>query len=173
MRLIEEEIFVNHGFRMPCGMFTTQYKMICHAQIMQLKGDIIILTKYRLLYVNFWKFLTVIKKEEDLSRVKFVHLQQDRAPPNPHRVHAAAVNVNARIGNVVASYANRQHMDYIRGIVWEWKTFRRIFSIFVCASGGGLLSGGLFAQGVNFWGVIVRGVNVQVVNVRGGYCPGG
>ena len=45
-------------------------------------------------HVNFWKFLTVIKKEEDLSRVKFVHLQQGCAPANPHRVYAA---VNARM----------------------------------------------------------------------------
>ena len=64
-------------------------------------------------HVNFWKFLTVIKKEEDLSRVKCVHLQQGRAPANPHRVYAA---VNATIGNVVANYANRQPMDYLRGI---------------------------------------------------------
>ena len=64
-------------------------------------------------HVNFWKFLAVIKKEEDLSRVKFVHLQQGRAPANRHIVYFA---VNARICNVVASYANRQPMDYIRGI---------------------------------------------------------
>ena len=64
-------------------------------------------------HVNFWKFLAVIKKEEDLSRVTFVHLQQGRAPANRHIVYAA---VNARICNVVASYANRQPMDYIRGI---------------------------------------------------------
>ena len=60
-----------------------------------------------------WKFLTVIKKQEDLSRVKFVHLKQDRAPANRHRIYAA---VNARIGYAVASYANRQFMDCIRGI---------------------------------------------------------
>ena len=53
------------------------------------------------------------KKEEYLSRVKFVHLQQGRAPANPHTVYAA---VNTRIGNDVASYANRQPTDYIRGI---------------------------------------------------------
>ena len=61
----------------------------------------------------FGNFLTVIKKEEDLSRVNCVHLQQGRAPANPHRVYAA---VNARIGNAVANYANRQPMDYLRGI---------------------------------------------------------
>ena len=64
-------------------------------------------------HVNFLKFLKVIKKEEDLSGVKFVHLQQGRAPANPNRVYAA---VKAKIGNIVASYANRQPIDYIRGI---------------------------------------------------------
>ena len=60
--------------------------------------------------------MTVIKKEEDLSKVKFVHLQQGRARANPHRVYAA---VNPRIVNVVANYANRQPMDYIRGIAMK------------------------------------------------------
>ena len=67
---------------------------------------------------------------------------------------------------------NGEHCLNINICYNKSKTFRHIFSTFVCVSGGGLLSGGLFAQGVNVRGAIVRGaivrgVNVQVVNVRG------
>ena len=64
-------------------------------------------------HVNFLEIPGGYQKGGRLSRVKFVHLQQGRAPANRHIVYAA---VNARICNVVASYANRQPMDYIRGI---------------------------------------------------------
>ena len=52
---------------------------------------------------------------------------------------------------------NGEHCLNINICYNKRKTFRHIFSTFVCVSGGGL-----FAQGVN-----VRGVNVQVVIVRG------
>ena len=71
-----------------------------------------------------------------------------------------------------STLCNGEHCLEINNYYNTSISFRRIFSIFVCVSGGGLLSGGLFAQGVNVRvvivrGVIVRGVNVQVVNVRG------
>ena len=76
------------------------------------------------------------------------------------------------LGRTLYTLWNGEHCLKINNYYNTSKTFRSIFSIFVCVSGGGLLSGGLFAQGVNVRGVIVRGVivrgvNVQVVNVRG------
>ena len=61
---------------------------------------------------------------------------------------------------------NGEHCLKINIYYNKSKTFRHVFSIFVCVSGGGLLSGGLFAQGVNVQVVNVRGVIVQGVNVR-------
>ena len=55
---------------------------------------------------------------------------------------------------------NGEHRRKINIDYNKSKTFRHIFSIFVCVSGVGLLSGGLFAQGVNVRVVNVRGVNV-------------
>ena len=84
-------------------------------------------------HVNFWK------KEEDLSRVKFVHLQQGRAPANRHIVYAA---VNARICNVVASYANRQpHGLYTRNCdehhcMRMENFYSHIHILSVCLTGG-------------------------------------
>ena len=64
-------------------------------------------------HANIWKIIDVIKKEEDLSRVELVHIQQGRNIRNPNPVYT---RVNARVTTVVASYANRAPLDYLRGI---------------------------------------------------------
>ena len=64
-------------------------------------------------HANIWKIIEVIKKEEDVSRVELVHIQQGRNIGNPNPVYS---RVNARVATVVASYANRLPLDYLRGI---------------------------------------------------------
>ena len=40
-------------------------------------------------HANIWKLISAIKKEEDISQVKLVHIQQGRAPPRPHPTYAS------------------------------------------------------------------------------------
>ena len=65
-------------------------------------------------HADIWKLIDVLKKEEDLSRVDLVHIQQGRNVADPNPVY---IRVNARVTTVVASYANRAPLDYLRGIV--------------------------------------------------------
>lgn len=64
-------------------------------------------------HANIWKIIDVIKKEEDISGVELTHIQQGRNIGNPNPVYT---RVNARVTTVVASYANRAPLDYLRGI---------------------------------------------------------
>ena len=64
-------------------------------------------------HANIWKIIDIIKKEEDLSRVELVHIQQGRNVRNPNPVYT---RVNARVTAVVASYPNRAPLDYLVGI---------------------------------------------------------
>jgi len=64
-------------------------------------------------HADIWKLIDVIKKEEDLSRVELVHIQQGRNNGNPNPVYT---RINARVTTVVGSYANRLPLDYLRGI---------------------------------------------------------
>ena len=57
--------------------------------------------------------IDIIQKEEDLSRVELVHIQQGRNIGNPNPVYQ---RVNERIETVVGAYGNRAPMDYLRGI---------------------------------------------------------
>ena len=65
---------------------------------------------------NIWKLIDVIKREEDISRVKVVHIQQGRAPTTPNPVYA---RVNAQVSTVVGDYANRVPLDYLRSIAYS------------------------------------------------------
>ena len=65
---------------------------------------------------------------------------------------------------------NGEHCLKINNYYNTSKTFRHIFSIFVCVvcvSGGGYCRGWVNVRRVIVRGVIVRGVNVQVAIVRG------
>ena len=64
-------------------------------------------------HANIWKIIDVMKKEEDIRRVELVHIQQGRNIGNANPVYT---RVNARVTTVVASYANRLPLDYLRGI---------------------------------------------------------
>ena len=61
-------------------------------------------------HLDFWKFINVLKNEEDLTRVMLIHIQQGCAAPRPHPVYGA---INERIVNVVR-YANRDVLEYLR-----------------------------------------------------------
>ena len=37
---------------------------------------------------NIWKLIDVIKREEDISRAKVLHIQQGCVPPTPNPVYA-------------------------------------------------------------------------------------
>ena len=47
-------------------------------------------------HANIWKFIDVLKREEDVSQVTLTHIQQGREPPRPHPTYAT---VNARLSN--------------------------------------------------------------------------
>ena len=64
-------------------------------------------------HADIWKIIDIIQKEEDLSRVELVHIQQGRNIGNPNPVYQ---RVNDRIETVVGDYGNRAAMDYLRGI---------------------------------------------------------
>lgn len=62
---------------------------------------------------NFWKFVSVIKKEEAIVRVSILqHLGGHPAPPARRRY----ADCNARILRIVDDYPNRQTIDYLRSI---------------------------------------------------------
>ena len=63
--------------------------------------------------LNFWKFLSVLKKEETLSRANAVQAEAGHQPPaQPERVQAH----QRRILMLVDDYPNRQRLQYLRGI---------------------------------------------------------
>ena len=55
----------------------------------------------------------MIKKEEDVSRVELVHIQQGRNKGNPNPVY---VRVSDRIEVVAGTFANVAPLDYLRNI---------------------------------------------------------
>ena len=69
-------------------------------------------------HANIWRLFGVMKSDEDISSVELVHLRQGRPLKNPNPVYA---RVNRRITTVVASYANRQPLEYLRGIAHNIK----------------------------------------------------
>ena len=64
-------------------------------------------------HADIWKIIDVIKKEEDVSRVELVHIQQGRNNGNPNPVY---VRVSDRIEVVVGTFANVAPLDYLRNI---------------------------------------------------------
>ena len=59
-----------------------------------------------------------MKNDDDISHVNLVKILQGNPPRNANPVYA---RMNARILTVVASYANRQPMDYLQGIAHNIK----------------------------------------------------
>ena len=58
-------------------------------------------------HANIWKLIKVLKNEEDISRIELLHIQQGRVQQNANPVY------------VVNDYANRGHLDYLRGIAYS------------------------------------------------------
>ena len=67
-------------------------------------------------HANIWKLIEVLKNEEDISRIELLHTQQGRVQQTANPVYA---RINARVNTVVNDYANRGHLDYLRGIAYN------------------------------------------------------
>ena len=67
-------------------------------------------------HANIWKLIEVLKNDEDISRIELLHIQQGRVQQNANPVYA---RINARVNTVVNDYANRGHLDYLRGIAYN------------------------------------------------------
>ena len=78
---------------------------------------------------NVWKLIGVMKKDDDISMVKLVHILQGRPPKNANPVYA---RVNARVRTVVASYGNRTPLDYLRGISHNIKIHQHFYHNMDC-----------------------------------------
>ena len=61
---------------------------------------------------NIWKFLNVIKKEENLTRVRITQVLGGHQFPERKKYK----DVNTRIVNIVQSYPRLQNLDYLRRI---------------------------------------------------------
>ena len=57
-------------------------------------------------HASIWKLIGMLKEDEDISIVNLLHIQHGRNPPN----------LNAHVSTVVADYANRASLEYLRGI---------------------------------------------------------
>jgi len=81
-------------------------------------------------HANIWKLIGVLKSEEDISRLELTHIQQGRPPRNANPVYS---RVNRHVMTVVASYENREPLEYLRGIAHNLMNFRilYIFRMFV------------------------------------------
>ena len=64
-------------------------------------------------HADIWKLIDIIQKEEDLSSVELIHIQQGRNTANPNPVY---VRVNENIETVVGGFANVAPLAYLRGI---------------------------------------------------------
>ena len=67
-------------------------------------------------HANIWKLIEVLKNEEDISRIELLHIQQGWVQQNANPVYA---RINARVNTVVNDYANRGHLNYLRGIAYN------------------------------------------------------
>ena len=67
-------------------------------------------------HADIWKIINIIQKEEDLSRVELIHIEQGRHLANPNPVY---VRVNERIEAAVQQYGNVEPLDYLRRIAYN------------------------------------------------------
>ena len=69
-------------------------------------------------HANIWKLIGLMKNDDDISHVNLVKIIQGNPPRNANPV---CVRMKVQILTVVASYANRQPMDYLQGIAHNIK----------------------------------------------------
>ena len=62
---------------------------------------------------NFWKFIDILKHEQNLTQV---NIAQARASHQPEPQHRRYLDSNQGIKNVIRDYRNRDIMQYLRGL---------------------------------------------------------
>ena len=62
---------------------------------------------------NFWKFIDILKREQNLIQV---NIAQARAGHQPEPQRRRYLDSNQRIKNIVQDYHNRDIMQYLRGL---------------------------------------------------------
>lgn len=62
---------------------------------------------------NIWKFLDVLRREQDLNNLQIAQLVGGHAPEPQRKKYKAS---NERIVNIVRDFSNRSLLDYMRGI---------------------------------------------------------
>lgn len=65
---------------------------------------------------NIWIFLKVLKRDAAIQQVRAAHYVAGRPAPKRRRIYE---RVNDSIRNLVADYANRQNLDFLRGISYN------------------------------------------------------
>ena len=65
---------------------------------------------------NFWKFIDILKREQNLAQV---HMAQARAGHQPEPQRRRYQDSNQRILNIVQDFNNRDIIDYLRGIAFN------------------------------------------------------
>ena len=62
---------------------------------------------------NFWKFIDILKREQNLTQV---NIAQARAGYQPEPQRRRYLDSNQRIKNIVQDYHNHDIMQYLRGL---------------------------------------------------------
>ena len=62
---------------------------------------------------NFWKFIDILKREQNLTQVNIAQAQAGHQPEPQRRRYLES---NQRIKNIVQDYHNRDIMQYLRGL---------------------------------------------------------
>ena len=65
---------------------------------------------------NFWKFIDILKREQNLAQV---HIARARAGHQPEPQRRRYQDSNQRILNIVQDFNNRDTIDYLRGIAFK------------------------------------------------------
>ena len=67
-------------------------------------------------HANMWKFIDALKREHAMVHMSISQHQAGLPPPPRKRKY---IEVDNRINNIVADYANRQPIDFLRGITYN------------------------------------------------------
>ena len=67
-------------------------------------------------HLNFWKFIDILKREQNLAQV---HIAQARAGHQPEPQRRRYQDSNQGIHNIVQDFNNWDIIDYLRGIAFN------------------------------------------------------
>ena len=76
---------------------------------------------------NFWKFIDILKREQNLTQV---NIAQARAGHQPELQLRRYLDSNQRIKNIVQDYHNRDIMQYLRGLAHNISMLRTLLLMF-------------------------------------------